>query len=50
MTVPETRMGQPRYTEFRTLPNQFMTQTRLNLLPQLANVAHGDIPLTTALR
>ena len=30
--------------------NQFLTQTRLNLLPQLANVAHGDIPITTALR
>jgi lipopolysaccharide/colanic/teichoic acid biosynthesis glycosyltransferase len=30
--------------------NRFLTQSRLNLLPQLANVAHGDIPLTTALR
>ena len=30
--------------------NRFLTQTRLNLLPQLANVAHGDIPVTTALR
>lgn len=30
--------------------NRFLTRTRLNLLPQLANVAHGDIPVTTALR
>lgn len=39
-----------RCDDGNTFFNRFMTQTRLNLLPQLANVAHGDIPLSKALR
>ncbi|MEX2615170.1 MAG: hypothetical protein WD767_03650 [Alphaproteobacteria bacterium] len=39
-----------RCDDSNTFFNRFMTQSRLNLLPQLANVAQGDIPVTKALR
>ncbi len=48
--TPDTTLWQFNIAEEYGRSSRFLKQSRLHLLPQLANVARGEIPFSMALR